>query len=113
MLNYSKIGSNIKEVRKSRKMTQEKLAEKAGLSVRYIICIEKAVKHASLETLVKIAAALNITVDRILRGNQQNDRCELEAELNELISDCTIWEKNIIIDNAQALKKIIRENKDN
>ncbi|MDE6593701.1 MAG: helix-turn-helix domain-containing protein [Oscillospiraceae bacterium] len=111
-MNYSKIGANIRELRRSQKITQEKLAEKANLSVRYISNIEKSDKHISLETLIKLASALNVTADRILRGNQENDLCGLESELNELMGDCTIHERNIIIDTAKALKKIIRENSD-
>lgn len=111
-LNYKRIGYRIKTVRKKRCISQEILAEQVNLSTPYISHIERAVKHASLETIVKIADSLEVTVDQLLYGNQKNNRCEYEPEFAELLSDCSSYEKCIIFNTVSAIKNSLRANKD-
>ena len=56
------LGKRIKQIRKAAKLTQERLAEKAGLSVEYISRLERGVSQPSLKTLALIAKSLNIAV---------------------------------------------------
>ena len=86
-INYPRIGRRIQEIRKMRKMSQADLAEYTNMSVSYISHIETSIKKASLESLVRIANVLGVTVDQLLNGNQVNDRVEYSAELAELLSD--------------------------
>lgn len=56
----------IKEVRESRKMTQEELSEKSGVSRVTISALENGTARATTtKTLVKLARALGTTVDQI------------------------------------------------
>lgn len=61
------IGNTIKELRLSRNLSQEKLAELANLDRSYISEIERGVKTASIVTLFKISAALNIKPSDLLQ----------------------------------------------
>lgn len=54
------IGNHIKQVRKSKDMGREKLAETTHLDVVYINLIERDKKPISLVTLIKLAIALDI-----------------------------------------------------
>ena len=58
-VNYERIGKRIQELRKLKKMSQADLAEQTGMSVSYISHIETGIKHASLESVVRIANAQN------------------------------------------------------
>lgn len=51
---------NLRRVRHAKKMTQEELAESAGLSARYVGAIERADVSASVSVLGRIAEALHI-----------------------------------------------------
>lgn len=53
------IGKNIRDMRQHREMTQTQLAEAAGLRVATISDIEKGKLNFEINTLVRIAAALN------------------------------------------------------
>ena len=53
-------------------MTQEQLAEKAELSNIYISHIENSRSIPSLETLMKLCSALDITPDEVLLGTKQD-----------------------------------------
>lgn len=51
---------NLRRIRHDKKMTQEELADLAGLSARYIGAIERADKSASVTVLGRIAEALGV-----------------------------------------------------
>ncbi len=60
------MGYRIKEVRVALKMSQEELCEKSGISRGTVSALENGTKRAvSTKTLVKLAQALNTTVDKI------------------------------------------------
>lgn len=52
-------GEKVKSIRKSQKVSQEKLAELAELDRTYISDIENGKRNVSIETVYKIAKALN------------------------------------------------------
>lgn len=60
------IGKNIRKYRQQKKMRQEDLAEKAGLSVNYIGMIERGDKIPALDTFITIVNALGVSADMIL-----------------------------------------------
>jgi len=51
---------NLRRIRHDNKMTQEELADRAGLSARYIGAIERANKSASVTILGRIASTLGV-----------------------------------------------------
>lgn len=110
-LNFSLIGMRVKEVRKQNRITQAQLAEMTSLSLSYISHIETAQKKASLESLVRIADALGITVDELLNGNQLNNPTEYQTDIDLVIADCTQPEKRLMYEIIQATKTILRNNK--
>lgn len=60
------MGYRIKELRDEKRMTQEELAEKSGVSRTIISMLEnKSSQSTSTKTLVKLATALGVTVDHI------------------------------------------------
>ncbi len=54
------IGSKLKEVRIRRLLTQEELAEKAGLSPSTVVNIERDQVEPQFRTIRKLAEALNV-----------------------------------------------------
>jgi len=58
---------NLKILRKKKGWTQEKLAQQAGISFHTLIKVERGyIKNPKLETLVKLAKALDISVDKLI-----------------------------------------------
>ena len=66
IMNLDSIGKRIRQFRVERKMRQEDLAEKTGLSANYIGMVERGEKIPSLETFIHIANALSISADMLL-----------------------------------------------
>ena len=56
------IGQSIQEARKKAKLTQKELAEKVGIATITVQQYERGVRTPKIETLQKIAQALNIDV---------------------------------------------------
>ena len=56
------LGQRIQEIRKARNLSQEKLAELAGVHRTYIGMIERAEKNITLCNIEKIAKALNTDI---------------------------------------------------
>lgn len=65
-LELETIGKNIRKYRLSKKLRQEDLAEKAGLSINYVGALERGEKIPSLETFIDIVNALGVSSDMIL-----------------------------------------------
>jgi len=82
-MDYSVIGANIKRRRKDFGLTQGVLAKEIGLSTVFISQIENGVRKPSLETLVKIAGVLNVSVDLLLTPTENN---ESQALIKEVVS---------------------------
>lgn len=57
-------GNRLMELRKERKMTQERLAELSELNRPYISGIEQGKRNVSLEVIAKLAQALEIQISQ-------------------------------------------------
>ncbi len=59
------IGKRIREFRKKKKITQEQLAEKLGLTPHYYSSMERGLYNIKLDTLVQIINILGCSADDI------------------------------------------------
>ena len=59
---YKKLGVNIKRLRNQKNLTQQQLADKIGKGLNFTGKIEIAFSKPSLDTIIKIADALNVNV---------------------------------------------------
>lgn len=60
-------GTNVQKYRKEKQLSQEKLAELAGLHRTYIGMIERAEKNITLCNIEKIAKALGLEIGELLK----------------------------------------------
>ena len=80
------LGSNIRKLRKECGWTQEKLAEKADISVPFMTQIELGRKSASLEVIEKIAKALGVSYE-ILFKTEKTESKDVKHKLQILEKD--------------------------
>jgi len=62
-----RVAVRVKRIREQRGMTQEQLAEKAGISRTYLARLETARNDPTLSMLEKIAKALRVDVAKLLK----------------------------------------------
>ena len=106
-LNYDLIGVNIQRQREQKGITQEKLAEIIDSSERHIRRIEGGQCGVSLNLLVSIANALDVSIDAILYGNLNYSDSSIDREIRTLIIGCNKIEKSIILDILKHLKELL------
>ena len=62
------IGENINQIRTDKGMTQQEVAELAGISQAYLSQIENDVRSMDVKTADKIANALGVTLNDLIDG---------------------------------------------
>lgn len=67
------MAKNLRRARHDKKLTQEELADRAGLSMRYVGAIERADVSASVTVLGQIADALGIEPGELVRRSNSAD----------------------------------------
>ncbi|MDQ0493874.1 helix-turn-helix domain-containing protein [Paenibacillus brasilensis] len=81
------VGTRIRDIRKSKGLSQEALAEKAGFNSSYIGFVERAERNISLKNLEKIAKALNVSVNQLLTYVKENDELtEEDLSIKHILS---------------------------
>ena len=68
---YIALGKQIKFLRENAHLTQEKLAEKAGISLDYLGKIEVNINKPGLKTLIKISNALSVPIKTLFDFNSK------------------------------------------
>ena len=109
VIDYKRIGKRIRHVRKKNGLSQADLADATGLSFQYISQIETGKKHASLESVVRIAIELNVTVDFLLNGFD-SVHCNYEGEIHEALMGCTGFEMNMVLNFITGMRSSLCQN---
>ena len=60
-----RLGRRIRELRGIHELTQEQLAERAGITFHYVSAIERGTKAPTVETVAALAEALGVTLSEI------------------------------------------------
>lgn len=107
-MNKILIGDRIREVRKSKRLTQEQLAEKADISVTYLSEIERNIKRPGLNVFSKIVIALDTSADYILRGILPSGKQYVYDEITNQLEKLSPGDRKIITDiiNVYVKNKI-------
>ena len=82
------IGQRIRNYRTKQGLSQEKLAELSGCHPTYIGQLEGGEKNATLESIEKIAAALNISLSKLFEklGGQESEERDIPLECYEFVA---------------------------
>lgn len=102
-IDYSLIGSRIKQRRKELKLTQDKVANDLNFSTFYISKIENGKATATLETLSLIANYLQLDLAYLITGTSKIEKSYYVNELNDICSKATNKQLNLIIKLSKAV----------
>lgn len=61
------LAGNIRVLRKDRGLSQEALADRAGLHRTFVGSVERAERNISIDNIEKLAAALDVAVQQLLK----------------------------------------------
>lgn len=88
-LQYDAIGLRIRARRLALRLTQEKLAERVDISTSFVGHLERGEKIPSVDTLARLCAALDLSLDYLVLGQKQDcnrENCALYADLCDLLA---------------------------
>ncbi len=104
------IGMRIKELRKQKKIPQEKLAEMIGITPNYLSALERGAYNIKLDTLVQIIDCLDITADDLFRDVIKNGYQNKASRLTDAVASLPEDEQNRIFEVLDALIRTARTN---
>ena len=94
-LDISYMGPVFKKYRLAAKQTQEEVAEKVGITTRFLMALENEEKRPSLDILLRLVDVLNIPGDAILHPQLQTIDGE-DEQLIRMMMRLTSRDKQII-----------------
>lgn len=103
-IDYAKLGLKIKEVRLSRKLTQDSLAELVNCNTSHISNIENCHTKVSLNVLLAIANALNTSIDSLLAEQYENTSLAIENDIIRAIKKCDNETKKKVLKIIEVLQ---------
>ena len=110
MIDYSVIGSRIRQYRLERGITQEDLAFHIKTSTAYISSIERGIKKPSLNKLTEISGVLGVTVNDLIYSSPDSSYSSFDRSLQYIMKMCTPEKQKIITKNiAEIIYTIIEE----
>ena len=99
--NLKKLGKQVRQLRKGRKWSQQKLSDVSGLAVRTISRIERGVMNPSFEVLAALVDVLGISFDFLFTSTDDQD-----TDLQEMIGlyqACPKQGQRLILASTRAM----------
>jgi len=105
---YKLVGVRVRTERKRLGLTQEELAEKADITANFLGHIERGTKKTSLETIEKLATALEIPVGNLFSEMKYEPKKEDMSlkKLSLLLKDSEPKDKKLIL---KLVKMLLRK----
>lgn len=110
-IDYKSIGMRVNRFREDLGYSQERLSELSGVDNSNISHIERGATKPSLPTLVKLANALDVSMDDLICDSIPAARGAYERMAASILADCSHRELQIITETLLALREVLR-NKD-
>lgn len=120
-LDYKAIGKRVRRYRKSKGLTQEKLADMVEVTSSHISNVENAKTQVSLPLIVNIANVLGVTADELLCDNIYKATAVMAEEINaemQGLEAVDLWYLEETLRSTrerlrQYRKRILEENSEN
>ena len=95
------LGARIKELRKAKRLSQDELSEKINIDPKHLSRIEVGKSYPSLDTLERIANALNVEIKDLFEFMHLSRSKELTDNVSKLLKEADE-------DRLRLILKIIR-----
>ena len=102
----TKLGKRIKSLRKSRNITQERLAEIINMEIPNLSNIERGKRFMTAETLEKFAKALNVTERELFDFSKHEPDKYLKADIEKLLENLDTLDLQFIKDILKSYQSL-------
>lgn len=107
-----RLGHRIHQARKKRGLSQLELCEQTQISPSHLSDIEQGKKNLGIDIFIRLAHSLDVSADWLLELDTPQYSATLDKEFEELLSDCSVSEKRLILKMARDMKEGLRAKKD-
>ena len=105
-VDYKVIGQRIKQARKRKGWSQQKLAEKIDVTTVYISRAERGGCKINLKRLAQISVALSTPIEELITGATLESKNYLNREFRDLLLECTPDKQRLIYNIAKIVAGI-------
>ena len=109
-LDYSIIGSRIKQARIAKNITQEDLANQIDISVAFLSRVERGNSHINLKRLNQICNLLEVSEGYVLNGSSSDSENYLEEDFALLLKSVPPKTQKLIYNVAKTIVDAETEN---
>lgn len=101
------IGARLKQARLAKSMTQNQLAEAAGISVSFLSYLENGRQVMNIQTLISLLDVLNVSADWLLGNGTDSANHAAALEIEKELASCTPKERETILRLVLLMKDSI------
>ena len=107
---HSQLAESLKYYRKAAGLTQAEVAEKAGINLNFYGQIERTTRTASLETVEKLAGALEISVGSLFsryekKAGEKQKSYSIGRQMDYICKEFTRSDKKLVLNLTRRLAK--------
>ena len=102
-IDYSVIGSRIKQARLAKNMTQEDLSDELDISVAFLSRVERGNSHINLKRLNQLCGLLDVSEGYLLNGASSSSENYLDKEFTDLIKSVSPEKQKLIYNVAKTI----------
>lgn len=99
-MDYQDLGCRIGKRRRQLNLTQEKLAERVGISASFMGHIERGARTLSVNTLVALCRVLQISPNELLRGSLLRWPTDLSAPEKRAVLALIRLAEEVVVENV-------------
>lgn len=103
------IGLRLRQIRKERNMTQEKLSEALGISQKHYSEVERGITGLSIKNFIQISEIMNVSLDYILKGTLPKNTFptqKINVQINELFYESSEFTQKQMLRLLNIAKEI-------
>jgi transcriptional regulator with XRE-family HTH domain len=101
------VGDRVRDIRKSKGLTQQKLAELSNLDDAYIGSVERGERNFSIDSLEKIVVALKVQPSEFFQNYDKQN--EIEAAQRAAVDEYMVAISDLSIKQIEAMMRIVKE----
>lgn len=89
-------GSSLRRAREKREYTREQIAERAGISPRFVSAIENDRRKPSLDVLIRLVHAIGTSFDEVLMPQTISEEYTADR-IKRLITQCSQRDQELVL----------------
>ena len=102
-MDYKRLGKRIREERRKLNLTQAQLAESIDISDTYMGAIERGERRLTLDTLVRLANRLGVTIDYMLADSVSDSDTNIMEQFKQIIDQQPLDRKQMAINVLRTI----------